>query len=536
MKRFFSLLYSAACSAVLLLSSAVMLWILCIVLFLNRLPTAEWVRKSFLLPNGILLILSAVILYAAFRTGLLRRIAARFRILPSSIILLAVQLFIAVRIYFETGWDAGENVMTDAWALAAGRSTSGTASWYYSMYPNNVFILFIEKSVFRICRMAGLDSLQYALLVPVAVQCIISCITGASVYRIVLHMNRDREEPKTAAVFGWFLFVILVGLSPWLVVVYTDSLSLFLPVLMIFLYLLARDGGKYRYLQWVLIFLLAYWGYRLKATAAIAAIALILSDILQMMAEIAQGGRNALKKTVIDAAVKGILLLAVLAVSAGLYQKMTAGLGFALDPEKEFTYRHYLMMGWNEESTGTFNFDDVDRSMFINDYDYRNDEDMTEAKRRIRQMLPWDIFVFQAKKTLVNFHDGTFSFGVEGNFYMETFETASPVSKWLRNIFWDTGSGYVYLATAEQGAWITVLALCLISSLACLQRKKRDSMLSFLPVFVTITGIFLFVELFEARARYLYIYVPVFVISAASGFSTATEWLDHRRKKEREHA
>lgn len=534
MKRVLGLIGSLAEHAVPVIYTAVMLWILFTILFLGGLPTAEWVRKSFLLPNGILLAIAAAVIGMIIRTGVLNRFSARFRIMPASLILLAVQLFIAHRIYFETGWDAGENVMTDAWALAAGQGLSDTAAGYYSMYPNNVLILFLEKTIFRICRLAGLDSLQHALFVPVVIQCVISSFTGWLVYGILRSLHGEREEAKPAAVFGWFLFVLLTGLSPWLVVVYTDSLSLFIPVLMFWLYLQAKKrGGRSGILCRILIFFLAYWGYHLKATTAIAAIALLLAAILDVLHELAGSTGKALKKTVWGLGTNCILFLLVFAVSGILYGRMTAGLGFALDPEKEFTFRHYLMMGWNRESTGTFNFEDVDRSMFINDYEYRNDEDLTEAKRRIRQMLPWDVIPFQAAKTLVNFHDGTFSYGVEGNFYMVTFDSDSSLTRRLRNVFWDTGTGYAYLAVTEQGIWITVLALCLANGILQVKRRRKNGTASGLLAPIMIVGIFMFTELFEARARYLYIYAPVFIISASMGFGMLSEKGSFLRKKVR---
>ncbi|MBO5998267.1 MAG: hypothetical protein J6P87_01110 [Lachnospiraceae bacterium] len=489
-----------------------MVWILFVVLFLNRLETAEWVRKQFLLPNWLLLFVSAVIICLAVRHRSGRIIMKRFDIRTASLILFILQLFISYNIYFETGWDAGENVMTDALALAYGESIPDIAAGYYSMYPNNIFILFIEKTIFSILRRAGIVSFPAALYVFVVLQCILSCLTGYMLFCIIKELNPGKHA-EGAAVFGWFIYVLLIGLSPWLVVVYTDSLALILPVSMVYLYLKIRKKERYTMLYWSLVCILAYWGYRLKATAAIMFIALMMTEVFSVGAESVLSKGSGLRKTLSGFAAKIIILVLVFLVSGAAYRGIENNIGFAVDKEKEFTFRHYLMMGWNEESTGTFNYEDVDRSMFINDYEYRNDEDLTEAKHRIRQMLPFGVIPFQARKTLVNFHDGTFSFGIEGNFYMRTFASRSAVTDILRSIFWDTGKNYRYLALTEQAGWITVLFLCLLNGILNFGKKPDPAGCMIL---IAVTGVFLFVELFEARARYLYIYVPVFIISASS--------------------
>ena len=270
----------AAGRTIYFLYSAVLIWILSVVLFMNRLETAEWVRKQFLVPNWLLLAIVIAILCLIRLPGHGLIFLKRFDIRAASLILFVFQLFISYNIYFETGWDAGENIMTDALLLAHGEPLTEVAAGYYSMYPNNILILFIEKTIFSILQRAGVVSFPAALYVFVVLQCALSTLTGYLLYRIIKEMNPELHSDG-AAIFGWFLYVLLIGISPWLVVVYTDSMSLILPVSMVYLYLKVLKKGRFAILYWGLACVLAYWGYRLKATAAIIFIAIMITEVFR---------------------------------------------------------------------------------------------------------------------------------------------------------------------------------------------------------------------------------------------------------------
>ena len=122
-----------------------------------------------------------------------------------------------------------------------------------------------------------------------------------------------------------------------------------------------------------------------------------------------------------------------------------------------------------------------------------------------------------ARKSLVIFNDGTFAWGVEGSFYAKIFaEKNSYMSPLLRDLFYSTGHAHKKLATMEQALWLFTL---LMSGLCFILKKDK-----FLTTIATsLVGIIMFNFLFEARARYVMIYVPIFIFLAMISLRHITE-------------
>lgn len=141
---------------------------------------------------------------------------------------------------------------------------------------------------------------------------------------------------------------------------------------------------------------------------------------------------------------------------------------------------------------------------------------------------------FWLRKQVMNFNDGTFSWYQEG--YFQAWEypelTDSSFMEPLRNFFWQDGSNYIWFTTVSQGLWIFVLlgilaeaVLLLVNAIAGFRKygmSVREESSELLNISVTMIvifiGMFLFVMLFEARARYLYNMIPVFSTMAVLGW------------------
>ena len=134
----------------------------------------------------------------------------------------------------------------------------------------------------------------------------------------------------------------------------------------------------------------------------------------------------------------------------------------------------------------------------------------------------------------MNFNDGTFSWYQEGYFQAWEYPEISDSSftEPLRNFYWLDGSNYIWFTTVSQGLWIFVLlgilaqaVLLLVKAIAGLRKSDvsvEENSSDLLSVSVTMIvifiGMFLFVMLFEARARYLYNTIPVFSVMAVFGY------------------
>ncbi len=90
------------------------------------------------------------------------------------------------------------------------------------------------------------------------------------------------------------------------------------------------------------------------------------------------------------------------------------------------------------------------------------------------------------------------------------------VSPFFKRIFWHTGDLYPYLALFQQMLWLVVL----VSSIFFGSPKNRSGEIA---IKLTIIGIFLFLALFESRARFIFAYVPVYIAAAAASIDKLSE-------------
>ena len=118
-------------------------------------------------------------------------------------------------------------------------------------------------------------------------------------------------------------------------------------------------------------------------------------------------------------------------------------------------------------------------------------------------------------KLILNFNDGNLYFGKEGYFYSYVSKDFLPSSGFLKNVFLDTGKYYPVLEQIRQTLYVAVLFLSLFS--------LKDSRKEVLLIKLSLIGLFLFQMIFEARSRYLFIYIPFFIVLACIGIKEIKE-------------
>ena len=176
------------------------------------------------------------------------------------------------------------------------------------------------------------------------------------------------------------------------------------------------------------------------------------------------------------------------------------------------------MMGLNEDTNGVFSQDDIDFSASFKTVEERNANNIEVIKQRLRDFGFFGYLKFLAKKTLVVFSDGSFAWGVEGNFYQTVPERFSRFSSILKAIYYNDGANHLLFITIEQVLWFVVLIF--LTALGILTKKPDPNKLVLMLI---ITGIVSALMLFEARARYLYHFSPFFVLGASIGLHLITE-------------
>ena len=94
------------------------------------------------------------------------------------------------------------------------------------------------------------------------------------------------------------------------------------------------------------------------------------------------------------------------------------------------------------------------------------------------------------------------------------FERNDAPARFARSFYYTDGSRFDLFRSFEQSVWLSVLFFSLFS---VLHRRGDECAV----LMLTLTGFFIYGILFEARARYVYIFVPLFLILAGMGIAEA---------------
>ena len=143
---------------------------------------------------------------------------------------------------------------------------------------------------------------------------------------------------------------------------------------------------------------------------------------------------------------------------------------------------------------------------------------LQEIFERIEDMGPAGLLELGQKKLLTIYSDGTFGWWVEGGFLEGDIEAGHPkLREILCSIYYPDGKYYPLFCNWVQAIWLGVLAWGLCNA----WEKDVEDEVSVL--ILSVIGLTLFELLFEARARYLFTYGPIYIITAIYGIVVVYE-------------
>lgn len=428
------------------------------------------------------------------------------------IAVLFLQIVISAKIYFVAGWDC--SIVTGSAAdIAAGRSKIGDF-YYYSQYPNNIMLVFLLGVIQKLAYVVNISN-YYAC---VAVGCILVNLSG-----IVMALCVEKlTENAGATLFSFLTFSALVALSPWITIPYSDVFGMLFPILAFYFYLLSAGCTTKAYLVYYFcIGLSALFGALIKPTCMVVLIAIVLIE-----------GKKAIFVKKYKIRFLGLLGMtaAAGAIVAAIRAYAVYWTGCILNDDLAISMFHYLMMGMNQETVGCYSSADYGFTSSFPTRAERMRGNLAEVGSRLKEMGFLGYMELLLKKLLLNFNDGTFSWWMEGGFLLQEIPGELTWLKlFLRRIYYPTGDLFKYFTTAMQTVWIAVQVMMLGMAVpARLPGDKRDGES---VLILSLIGMFAFVMLFEARARYLLCYAPMYILCGIFGLTKFWRYLSARREK-----
>ena len=467
--------------------------------------TSFFSKKPMPLPQWIILSIGAfcILLLTFFLTAREER-SARSRKTVALLfwaILFVLQSSMCYFSYSLTDCDPAV-VLRNAHWMAAGWPY--TDLYYYIHYPNNALITLLFAAVMRVfyyfAPTGGIDRYIFFVIV---FQCALNTGTGMLTHRLALRWTHSRRFAQLVTV----VYAIYIGLSPWLMIPYSDPIAIFFPVALLNLYDLARHCAHKR-LCWLGIALLSMFGMLIKPQTVIMTIALLGLEFIRL---IRAGRLRAF------AARFACVLLALLFGLGPLMDMVFLFSPLVRDKETAFDAFHYLMMGLNEPTNGGYYDKDVDLTVSITSKSARRDAELAVIRDRLAamDMDAWKNHLM--KKTLTNYADGTFAWGVD--FSAEQIEDKdSFLSPLLKDLFNARGGArYPLFQTYDQCIWLALLFFSLASAFAYRGMASDEERFLLLVMLLGIIGLTLFEIIFEARARYLLCFAPIYLLVGLRG-------------------
>lgn len=443
-------------------------------------------------------------------------------VLIGTIILIAFQLFIIAGVRFIAGWDV--------WFITNVYDT--TQVEYFSRYPNQLFLYGVFSGIAHFLQSFGISNYYLGLI----------CLSSLSVAACV-PMTAYIAKRMVGHAVGYGAFVlsaVMCGLSPWIMVPYSDTFGMFFTVFILWCYVCldkqvqnqdeqtsalvgvhvdARIDAR-TCCRWFLMGLAVVIGYAIKPTVIFVFVAIVVIELIQWLASLAsrssqtsQGSHDLCKTaTAIVACAFGIVLAFAL---TSIVKNST----YDVNENAAFSATHFLMMGANPVSGGVWSVSDVELSDAANTPEERSRANLAEFKNRVMAMDLPQANMFLLKKLLTNFADGTFAWEIEGDFYTQIIGTNEAALNFY-GISSDASLDNNTFAPLSQVLWLFVLAGCILIVLGR-RPLKAETVIAF-----TLLMLSAFLMLFEARARYLFLYLPFFIILGTIGWNRLCRLID----------
>ena len=439
-----------------------------------------------------------------------------------NLFMLIVLITICYNAYFVTGWDVGQikNVLVDI--------NSGNNPYienhnpYFSVYPNNLLYFWVLMIIYNVLNHLTLDPLYMTYLSYTFLQCFISTFTAYITYKIAKTMTNNNVISFSI----WFIYFIFIGTNFWILVPYTDFISIFLPATMLRLYQLYRNDNSSKFIKkfgyLALIGILGFFSLKIKPQTTVMFLAILIVEFLNFLENL-DNFKMYLSRI-------SIVLISIF-ISASLYNGVIIkSIPLKISPGLNPGFTHFMMLGMNENTLGGWAPEDVGLSESFDNSKERNAANIAVIKQRLNKFGPVGLVRYTLRKTNDNFDDGSFAWSTSGRGpnYVETKIRDNFISPFIKNLYYAgndefAGKYFTIHKNFKQIIWLIIL-FSLPLSLSLNKTDKYDKSINQL-LYTSTIGIVLFVTLFESSARYILTFTPIFLVLSFTGvFETIKQY------------
>lgn len=423
-----------------------------------------------------------------------------------------LQYMLAGNLYQKIGWDVGTvwDVTTN-WMVSEEPQTQN----YLMLFPNNIGISLVTYYLRLLVKSSDIAK-QYHFVITVNI-----LLLDFGIF--MTYQVAKKIWGFSAGVMAMTWVSLLIGFSGWIVVPYTDTMPMWIPVTIFYLFMLAEDenkSNKIRCCSALGVGFLTVWGYFLKPQCVIIDIAIAMVVIYRLLpmkkrkSEWKRYGRGI--GVSVAGALAGCLLFSLCEASI-MPEDFTR--------ENAVSMSHFFMMGLNENPNapgfGCYSDEDAAITMSLGTKEEKSEKNWEITKERMEDFGVAGFLNHLYQKGIWILSDGTFFWQHEGSFFVEDYsQNGSEFQRKLREYYYEPsflpGSDnvkHVNFMGVLEGFWLIIFGLLSMMPLLMGRHMEEKGVILCLSAL----GCIMFTLLFEGRSRYLILYVPVYAILASSG-------------------
>lgn len=351
---------------------------------------------------------------------------------------------------------------------------------YYSVYPNNRFLLIILYGLQKIIPIS--NQILFSLLSTI-------CI---SVMSLFTYKTVNKVWDLNKGLLSLFICVLSPIFYLYVSYYYTDVLMLPFASILIYLIVKTKDEKnlKSNVLYGSLIGIIAIIGYKIRAVAIFILVAYFVYLIFT-------------KKTLIVLKkFAPIIIGAILTITCigTIENKFFTN----VNVDKEFPMTHWIMMGVNEKSYGYYSQDDYNLSSNASNVSERTDLNIKEIKNRLSDLGPFGTVKLLVVKLVSVWGKGDYSYQK----YLELVNDFNPSYSYLLE---DKNIVINYLL---QFSKIVVMFMAIISLINIYKSGKKSI------IAISLFGAVFFYLVWEVCPRYGLSFLPWLILIGTCSYDT----------------
>lgn len=382
---------------------------------------------------------------------------------------------------------------------------------YFSYYPNNTVLVFSIRAIYNaLYELFAIDVVTFrTVLIVINIFLVdVGLYFGYKITKRLFNL-------KTAYIY-LFLITLLFGLSPWLMVIYSDTLSI--PFVTAVLYLILRIYDQKKMIMKILLSIFTgivlYFGYAIKPSVMIVVVAVgIISFIIKLNKP----------KELIQYIFIMSLLLGAFASCRYMWNSYIYDYQTEMDINREiaFPWTYWVATGLHEPY-GICNEEDQWATVYRGSSERMYELHKEIIKERLLEKGPVGYVEFLLHKMQWVTSEGFFFWGEEIS--LENFANwENSNMNFFKNFYYYNGEYNSIFYFYYQGIWGAILFALLIPMKSRWTKMPRKQEKALLLIRCILVGIILYILLLEGRPRYLIQYLPYFAMVSAVGFKTIVE-------------